>query len=161
MKKTVIVIEIIFIVFLIGCANKAYYHPSTESFESWRFWTGLILVIELIIGFALSARITGETFGQVFGFTIGSALVAFGIGYIILGEWGIRIAEWLLASTVGKIVLVVLNLFGGIFALFNGTVGTWILNTFHWHSIEVAKWIIIPALIGGVIQIIMLAKAGD
>ena len=161
MKKIILISAIILLVLLIGCANKSYYHPATESFASGKFWTGLILIVELIIGLGLVAKTGASAFGQNLGSVIGSAIVAFLMGYIILGEWGIRIFEWFIGSTIGTILVVIANFFGGIFALFNGTVSTWVLNTYHWHSPEVLKYALIPALIGGAIQLILLAKAND
>ena len=161
MKKYTLIFQLVILLFLIGCANKSYYHSTIPAFESLRLWTGVILILELIIGLGLSARISGEAFGRGIGGVIGSALGALGFGYLIFGEWGIRISEWILGSTVGTVILAILNFVGGIFGLFSSTIAIWVMNGFHWHSPEIAKYVIVPAIVGGAIQLFLIAKADD
>jgi len=47
---------------------------------------------------------------------------------------GFKLMIWIMIRIFWKIILVVLNLQGGIVSLFSGTIVGWILNGFFWHS---------------------------
>ena len=128
--------------------------------ESWALWLGIVLGVELLIGLGICIwkkdLSTIEPIVQI----IGGGGVTFLLGYTVLAEWGFRLSMWMLGSVFGKIVTVITSLLGGIYTAVFGV----IINTFFWHSPEISKWVILPALIGGVVYLILLAlkqKAED
>lgn len=136
-----------------GCSDRSIYPESTPMSESWALWTGIVLGVELLIGLGICIwkrdSSTIESIVQI----IGGGGVTFLLGYTVLAEWGFRSSMWLLGSVFGKIITVVLSLLGGIYAAVFGV----IVNTFFWHSPEISKWAVLPALIGGVVYLIVLA----
>jgi len=161
MNKGYWILSIMLLLLVVACADRSLYNPSTADVEIWKSRTGIVLLIELILGLYLSAKLGAEVFGQNFGVAIGSGIVAYLGGYVIFAEWGFKLMNWILSGMAGKIILAILNLVGGIFSLFNGTIFIWVLNGFFWRSTDFFKWAVLPALVGGVIQIILIAKARE
>lgn len=159
MKKVSILFVFLTLFLLLSCADRTIYNPSTSSADNLRWYTGLVLFVELILGFILSWRMGAAIFGQNIGVCIGSGLFSYLLGFLIFAEWGFKLINWILSSMVGKIIWLILNLIGGIFSLFSGTVTSWVLNGYFWHSTDFYKWAIIPALIGGAIQLVLIAHA--
>jgi hypothetical protein len=156
MKKALWILGVFVWLFVAGCANRSLYYPSTPSLLSGRLWMGIILLIEIILGAVLTLRVKPEKAGEIIGRCLGSMVFGFVLGYLVFAEWGFRLLTWALKSTVGIVILTILSLAEGIFGLFDATVSTWIVNGFFWHSNDIAKWVIIPALIGGFIKILLI-----
>ena len=122
--------------------------------ESWALWTGIVLGIELLIGLGICIGKKDYSTIEPIVQIIGGGGVVFLLGYTVLAEWGFRFSMWLLGSVFGKIIMAVLSLLGGIYTAVFGVIA----NTFFWHSPEISKWTILPALIGGVVYLIVLAR---
>jgi len=161
MNKRYWILIIMLVLLVVACADRSIYYSSTPEVEIWKSRTGIVLLIELILGLIFCARQGAESFGQALGTCIFSALGAYGLAYTILGEWWFQFMNWILSSMVGKIILAILAFIGGIFSLFSATVSNWVLNGFFWKSVDFFQWAVLPALVGGVIQIIIIAKAKD
>lgn len=145
---------LIFALFFSGCSDRSIYPESTPMSESWALWLGIVLGVELLIGLGICIwkkdLSTIEPIVQI----IGGGGVVFLLGYTVLGEQVYQAAIWMLGSVFGKIVTVVISLSGGIHMAVLGIIA----NTFFWHSLEISKWVILPALIGGVVYLIVLAS---
>lgn len=161
MKKISIFLVFLTLFFVLSCADRSIFNASTASSDDLRLYTGIVLFIELFLGFILSWRIGAAIFGQNLGVCIGSGLLSYLFGFLIFSEWGFKLINWILGGTVGKIIWLILNFIGGIFSLFSGTVTSWVLNGYFWHSDDIYIWAIIPALIGGIIQLFIIAYAKE
>ena len=137
-----------------GCSDRSIYPESTPVSESWALWTGIVLGVELLIGLGICIGKKDYSMIEPVGQIILSGVVFFLLGYTVVAEWGFRFSMWMLGSVFGKIVMVVTSLLGGIYTAVFGV----IVNTFFWHSPEISKWTILPALIGGVVYLIVLAR---
>ena len=136
-----------------GCSDRSIYPESTPMSESWALWTGIVLGVELLIGLGICIwKRDSSTIELIVQLIVGGG-VTFLLGYTVVAEWGFRVSMWMLESVLGKIIAVVVSLVGGIYT----AVGIVIMNTFFWHSPEISKWAILPALIGGVVYLIVLA----
>lgn len=157
---SIMVLGTILALAMIGCANQSIYPSQSPSSNDWRLWTGVALAIQLGIAiFGLVIMGDEETRLAFFAAIIGASIITFASGYLIIGEWGLRLNMWALGSTIGTVILIILSLVGGFFGSVRASIGIWVLNSFFWHSTEVSKYLILPTIIGTTIAMIVGALA--
>jgi hypothetical protein len=141
------------LIFLASCANKSIYYQSEGSFQMWRLVTGIIIGIFLGITLFLLKNGRNE---KIFDSTIMlvwiSIFIAVLFNFLVFGEWFFKLFEWILASIIGKTILVIIFFVAGFWNGFVGNLSLWISSAFFWHSTNVMEFMLLPGIIGSAIN---------